>query len=180
MPKEKPIIPQGMPNPIGPPVIEGVRNKARRGGEMPMERYPLVSRIPPCSSGQRARQVTLGEWQNLHDILITGGMENQPEKTDLDRMEELRKKSEELKGGWELDTLEYRAKRLEMMLNDDKQKKEAEEKAENDRIEKKKAQERADKEAKIKEFLKRKDERYQDLEKAVLLSEVKIEIFSVA
>ena len=35
MPREKPIIPHGMPNPIGKPVIEGVRTLTRIGGEQP-------------------------------------------------------------------------------------------------------------------------------------------------
>ena len=169
---EKPIIPHGMPNPIGPPVIEGIRNLTRKGGELPRERYPLVSRVPPHFSASRARQVTLGEWQNLHDILVTGGNEAQPKGTDLKRLEDLKMRSEDLKRGWELDTVTDRARRLEQKLQDEKEKKEVEEKAENERIEAKKVKERADKEARVKEFLKMKDERYQELEKAVLLSEV--------
>ena len=37
MPLEKPIIPTGMPNPIGPAVFEGVRNKSRIGGNNKQE-----------------------------------------------------------------------------------------------------------------------------------------------
>ena len=44
MPSERPIIPKGMPNPIGPAVIEGVRNVRRIGGELPIDKYPLVSK----------------------------------------------------------------------------------------------------------------------------------------
>ena len=46
MPAEKPIIPKGMPNPVGLAVIEGIRNPRRIGGELPVDKYPLVANIP--------------------------------------------------------------------------------------------------------------------------------------
>ena len=46
MPSERPIIPKGMPNPIGPAIFEGVRNSKRIGGELPVYKYPLVSKAP--------------------------------------------------------------------------------------------------------------------------------------
>ena len=46
MPTERPIIPKGMPNPIGPAVFEGTRNLRRIGGELPVYKYPLVSKPP--------------------------------------------------------------------------------------------------------------------------------------
>jgi hypothetical protein len=33
MPVEKPIIPSGIPNPIGPAIFPGIRNNARKGGK---------------------------------------------------------------------------------------------------------------------------------------------------
>ena len=35
MPLEKPIIPTGMPNPVGPAIFQGIRNKSRIGGKGP-------------------------------------------------------------------------------------------------------------------------------------------------
>ena len=52
MPTERPIIPKGMPNPIGPAVIEGTRNLRRIGGELPVYKYPLVSKGPKQFSGK--------------------------------------------------------------------------------------------------------------------------------
>ena len=46
MPTERPIIPKGMPNPIGPAVFEGTRNLRRIGGELPVYKYSLVSKLP--------------------------------------------------------------------------------------------------------------------------------------
>ena len=44
MPTERPIIPKGMPNPIGPAVFKGIRNVRRIGGDLPIDKYPLVSK----------------------------------------------------------------------------------------------------------------------------------------
>ena len=46
MPTERPIIPKGMPNPIGRAVFEGTKNPRRIGGELPVYKYPLVSKAP--------------------------------------------------------------------------------------------------------------------------------------
>ena len=46
MPAEKPIIPQGMPNPVGAAVTGGIQNLRRIGGELPIDKYPLVSKNP--------------------------------------------------------------------------------------------------------------------------------------
>ena len=60
MPTERPIIPKGMPNPIGPAVIEGTRNPRRIGGELPVYKYPLVSKAPKQFSG-KAKLVSTNE-----------------------------------------------------------------------------------------------------------------------
>ena len=56
MPTERPIIPKGMPNPIGPAVFEGTRNQRRIGGELPIYKYPLVSK-PPKQLSQKMKLV---------------------------------------------------------------------------------------------------------------------------
>ena len=57
MPTERPIIPMGMPNPIGPAVFEGTRNLRRIGGELPVYKYPLVSK-PPKGFSSKTKLVT--------------------------------------------------------------------------------------------------------------------------
>ena len=60
MPTERPIIPKGMPNPIGPAVFEGTKNARRIGGELPVYKYPLVSKAPKQFS-QKAKLVSTNQ-----------------------------------------------------------------------------------------------------------------------
>ena len=60
MPTERPIIPKGMPNPIGRAVFEGTKNPRRIGGELPVYKYPLVSKAPKQFS-QKAKLVSTNQ-----------------------------------------------------------------------------------------------------------------------
>ena len=131
MPKEKPIFPSGWPNPVGPPIIEGTRDPTRIGGipfflltdaqfktcniilvgNLPQERYPLVSRVPPCLS-MKHKQVTLREWDRLANLLTSNeqGSDNSEEKK-----QKLKAASEELQRGWP-DTSKVRTVQRSMVL----------------------------------------------------------------
>jgi hypothetical protein len=54
MPKEKPIIPYGIPNPIGPAIIPGTRNKARIGGEIKCNSDYILSSNIECFFKRRS------------------------------------------------------------------------------------------------------------------------------
>ena len=62
MPTERPIIPKGMPNPIGRAVFEGTKNPRRIGGELPVYKYPLVSKAPKQFSN-KAKLVSTNQVQ---------------------------------------------------------------------------------------------------------------------
>ena len=97
MPKEKPIIPYGIPNPIGPAVFPGLRNHKRKGGELPEMKYPLVCRgAIPFES--RDTVMSLSEWKRLNDI-ITKADETKDQETK-ERLEKLRQQSQMLQMGW--------------------------------------------------------------------------------
>ena len=69
MPTERPIIPKGMPNPIGRAVFEGTKNPRRIGGELPVYKYPLVSKAPKQFS-QKAKLVSTNQVISFYYIKI--------------------------------------------------------------------------------------------------------------
>ena len=68
MPKEKPIIPYGIPNPVGPAIFQGVRNKSRIGGNLPKERYPLVCQ-PAFAHNPNEVPMGTGDYKRLLEVL---------------------------------------------------------------------------------------------------------------
>ena len=81
-------------------------------GKLPQERYPLVSRVPPCLS-MKHKQVTLREWDRLANLLTSNeqGSDNSEEKK-----QKLKAASEELQRGWP-DTSKVRTGLRSMILN---------------------------------------------------------------
>ena len=74
MPKEKPIIPSGIPNPVGPAVFAGVRNPSRIGGQVPNDKYPLVCH--PARPFQKVdTAITTQDFQRLQEIVKPIGVE---------------------------------------------------------------------------------------------------------
>ena len=74
MPKEKPIIPSGIPNPVGPAVFPGVRNASRIGGQVPEDKYPLICH--PARPYQKVdTAITSQDFKRLQEIVRPIGIE---------------------------------------------------------------------------------------------------------
>ena len=97
MPKEKPIIPSGIPNPVGPAVFPGVRNVSRIGGNVPVEKYPLVCH--PARPYQKVdTSITTQDFKRLQEIVKPIGLE-EPDPYQ-ERLNRLREESKLLQMGW--------------------------------------------------------------------------------
>ena len=64
-----------------------------------MDRYPLVSRVPPNVGKGKQKQVTLQEWDRLASVLAPSEAQEMRDR-DLAKREQLKAASEELKRGW--------------------------------------------------------------------------------
>lgn len=97
MPREKPIIPYGIPNPIGPAVFEGVRNKSRIGGQLPKEKYPLICG-PAIAFNKNESVMGTKDFQRLAQIVRP--ITNEDPDPYQQRLERLREESKQLQMGW--------------------------------------------------------------------------------
>ena len=68
-------------------------------GNLPVDRYPLVSRVPPNVGKGKQKQVTLQEWDRLASVLAPSEAQEMRDR-DLAKREQLKAASEELKRGW--------------------------------------------------------------------------------
>ena len=68
-------------------------------GNLPVDRYPLVSRVPPNVGKGKQKQVTLEEWDRLASVLAPNEAQEMRDR-DLAKREQLKAASEELKRGW--------------------------------------------------------------------------------
>lgn len=97
MPKEKAIIPYGIPNPIGPAVFEGVRNKSRIGGELPKDKYPLICGQAIAFNKNESVMGTR-DFQRLSQIVRP--IKDEDPDPYQQRLDRLREESRQLQMGW--------------------------------------------------------------------------------